>query len=89
MRVNSAYVIRDVFGKMILIPYKKTQIGNHPIYLNDTGRVIIEMLEGSATETELCHKVAQAYNLKPDSDEYGQIEAFVANLVSMDVVVQN
>lgn len=88
MRINSVYVIRDVFGKMILIPYKKTKIGNHPIYLNDTGRVIVEMLEESASEKELCHKVAQAYNLKPEFEEYGQIETFVANLVSMDVVVQ-
>lgn len=87
MRVNSAYVIRDVFGKMILIPYKKTKIGNHPIYLNDTGRVIVEMLEESASEKELCHKVAQAYNLNPGSEEYRRIEAFIANLISMDVVV--
>ena len=87
MRVNSAYVVRDVFGKMILIPYKKTKIGNHPIYLNDTGRLIVQMLEEAASEKELCLRVAQAYNLQPESDEYGQIEDFVANLVNMDVVV--
>lgn len=73
---------------MILIPYKKTKIGNHPIYLNETGRVIVEMLEKSASEVELCQKVTQAYNLKTDSEEFGQIEEFVANLVSMDVVVR-
>lgn len=89
MRVNPAYVIRDVFGEMILIPYKKTKIGNHPIYLNDTGRVIVQMLEGTTSEMELCLRVAQAYNLQPESDEYGQIEEFVANLVRMDVVVQD
>ncbi len=89
MRVNSAYVVRDVFGKTILIPYKKTEIGNHPIYLNDTGRVVIQMLEGTTSETELCLRVAQAYNLQPESDEYGQIEDFVANLVRMNVVVRD
>ena len=89
MRVNSAYVLRDVFGKTILIPYKKTEIGNHPIYLNDTGRVVIQMLEGATSETELCLKIAQEYNLQPESDEYGQIEDFVANLVSMNVVVRD
>ena len=89
MRINSAYIIRDVFGKMILIPYKKTKMGNHPIYLNETGRVIVQMLEESVSEEELCQKVAQVYNLKSNSEEYGQIEAFVANLVSMDIVVQS
>lgn len=89
MRVNSAYVIRDVFGKMILIPYKQTKIGNHPIYLNNTGRVIVGMLDESASETELCNKVAQVYNINPASEEYGQIREFVANLISMNVVVQD
>ena len=89
MRVNSAYVVRDVFEKTILIPYKKTEIGNHPIYLNDTGRVVIQMLEGATSESELCLRVAQAYNLQPESDEYGKIEDFVASLVRMNVVVQD
>jgi hypothetical protein len=89
VRINSAYIVRDVFGKMILIPYKKTKIGNHPIYLNDTGRLIVQMLEESVSEKELCLRVAQTYNLQSESDEYGQIENFVANLVNMDVVVQD
>ncbi len=89
MKVNSAYIIRNVFGKMILIPYKKTKIGNHPIYLNETGHVIVQMLEESASEAELCQKVAQVYDLKFDSEEYGQIKAFVANLISMDVIIPN
>ena len=88
MRVNSAYVVRDVFGKMILIPFKKTKIGNHPIYLNDTGRAIIEMLKNSASENELCLKVAKEYNIKPESNEYRQIAEFVSNLLSMGVVVK-
>lgn len=88
MKINSAYVIRDVFGKMILIPYKKTKIGNHPIYLNDTGRVIVELARESDSEKELCYKVALAYNISMESEEYGQVEEFVANLVEMDVIVQ-
>lgn len=87
MKVNSAYIVRDVFGKMILIPYRKTKLGNHPIYLNETGRIIVDALEDCDSETELCHRVAQAYNLNTDSEEYGQIEEFVNNLVSMGVVV--
>ena len=89
MKVNSAYIVRDVFGKMILVPYKKTKIGNHPSYLNDTGRVIIQMLEESASEAALCKKVAQAYDIKSTSEEYKQIEEFITSLTSMGVVVQN
>ena len=89
MKVNSAYIVGDVFGKMILVPYKKTKIGNHRIYLNDTGRVIIQMLEESASEAALCKKVAQAYDIKSTSEEYKQIEEFITSLTSMGVVVQN
>ena len=88
MKINQAYVIRDVFGKMILMPYLSTKVGNKPIYINDTGRNVIMMLNQSHNIEELCKNVADLYSIKEGSKEYGMIQDFVQNLMELEIIVE-
>ncbi|MDO4831256.1 MAG: hypothetical protein Q4A46_07250 [Clostridia bacterium] len=86
MKLNSAYVVRDVFGKMILIPFLNTKLGNKPIYINETGKNIILMLSQACDENELCKKVAALYAASEGSNEYKLIQDFVHSLVELEIV---
>lgn len=88
MKINRAYIIRDIFGKMILMPYLNTKVGNKPVYINDTGRNVILMLNQSHNIKELCKNVADLYSIKENSKEYGMIQDFVQNLMELEIIVE-
>ena len=88
MKINQAYIVRDVFGKMILIPFLNTKLGNKPIYVNDTGRSVIQMLDRSDDAKELCDNVAQHYSIDDSTNEYKLIQDFIQNLIELEIIEQ-
>ncbi len=88
MYTNRAFVLRDIYGKSILMPIRANTASNDPILFND---VAVSIWKEAATETTaagILQKICATYGLKLDSPEAASIEHFIAQLINMGLLVE-
>lgn len=88
MRRTTDFVLRKIYGKNILMPIRKNEIGDAPIVLNEVAGVIWDLLVNDITKQQLVSKVCNMYKLKEGSDEQKTIEAFVGQLIDLKLIIK-
>lgn len=89
MKQNDAFVMRDLYGRHILMPVRKNDASDDPIALNDVGADIWRAAENKANANEVVSSVAAEYGLAADSPEEMAVTAFVNQLLEMGVLVDD
>lgn len=87
MKKNSNLVLREIYGKNILMPVKYNEASNDPIFLNETAALIWKLADNVQNITDLVSAVCSVYGLKVDSAEAVAIEGFVNQLIESKLII--
>lgn len=88
MKRTTDFILRKVYGKNILMPIRKNQIGDAPIVLNEAAGVIWDLLVNDITKEQLVSKVCNMYNLRDESEEQKTVIAFIEQLIDLKLIIR-
>lgn len=86
MKKNSNFVLREIYGKNILMPIRYNEISNEPIYFNEIAAVIWKLADECRDVNELETVICREYCLEEDSAEAMAIGSFVGQLIESKLV---
>lgn len=89
MRQSDAFVMRDLYGRHILMPVRANSASNDPIALNDVAADIWRAAEAQGDLAGVVAKVAEEYGLADGSPESAAVVAFARQLVEMGVLMED
>ena len=84
MRQNPDLILREIYGKNILMPVRYNEASNDPIYFNDVAALIWKLSDGAK---ELLSFICGAYGLKNDSAEAAAVEGFIDQLIESKLIM--
>lgn len=80
MQTNKAFVLRDICGKYILVPFRANEASEDPILLNEIAATIWECASKCRSRNDLLDKIARMYGIEQDSAEMLAVDSFVAQM---------
>lgn len=83
MRKNPNFVLREIYGKNILMPVRYNEASNDPVCFNEVAATIWKTVNNLKNEDELLSSVCQIYNLKKDSAEAAAVNSFIKELINI------
>lgn len=87
MRKNPDFILREIYGKNILMPIRYNKASNDPIYFNKVAALIWKLSDGAKDAAELLGFVCNAYDLKTDSAEEAAVEGFINQLIESKLIM--
>lgn len=87
MRQNPDLILREIYGKNILMPIRYNEASNDPIYFNEVAALIWKLSDGAKDSTELLSFVCDVYDLKTDSAEAASVEGFIDQLIESKLIM--
>lgn len=89
MKVNSSFVLRNIYEKHILMPICANNASNDPILLNNIAANIWEMASFHQDRAELLARIAQEYGLTQDSVELTVVDNFISQMVDIGLLSEH
>lgn len=86
MKRNSNFVLRNIYGKKVLVPVRVNEVGDDPILMNDVAAEIWSEADNADNVSELTNNILKKYNVPNDSVEKQAIEDFVQNLIAIKLI---
>ena len=86
MRKNSSFILRDIYGKKVLIPIKANEVGDEPILMNDVGADIWNEADYADSLVSLVDSITKKYNLHDGSVEQQAVKEFIFNLIDLKLI---
>lgn len=86
MKRNSNFVLRNIYGKKVLVPIRVNEVGDDPILMNDVAAEIWSEADNADNVSELTNNILKKYNVPNDSVEKQAIEDFVQNLIAIKLI---
>ena len=80
MKQNPDLILREIYGKSILMPIRYNEASNDPIYFNEVAALIWKLSDGAKDPEDLSDAVCESYNLGTDSAEAAAVEGFINQL---------
>ena len=81
MKTNTDLVLREIYGKAILMPIRTNMASNEPIYLNEVAVCIWKLAEKAENPKMLLRHVCEKYKLQEDSAEAMAVQNFILELI--------
>ena len=88
MKRNKDFILREIYGKAILMPIRKNNASNNPIYLNDMAVAIWKMAENTNNVAELIVKICKLYNLQSGSVEETAVKNYILQLIDYKLLFE-
>lgn len=89
MKVNSSFVLRNIYEKYILMPICANSASNDPILLNNVAASIWEMASYHQERAGLLAGIAQEYELTQDSVELNAVDNFISQMVDIGLLSED
>ena len=86
MKTNPDLILREVYGKSILMPIRCNEASNDPIYLNDVAALIWKTAPVSDNLHELTKSICEIYELSTESAEAYSVENFIIQLLENKLI---
>jgi len=86
MRNNKSFILRDIYGKKVLIPTKANEVGDEPILMNDVGADIWNEADCADSLVSLVDSITKKYNLYDGSVEQQAVKEFICNLIDLKLI---
>ena len=81
MKIKKGFVVREIAGQSIVIALgDATKIFNGMIKLNETGRIIWDMLSKGNDQEEIVEKILEEYDIDRSTVE-ADVSRFIATLM--------
>lgn len=87
MKQNPNLILREIYGKNILMPIRNNEASNDPIYFNEVAALIWKLSDGAKDPNDLLVSVCQSYNLDTDSAEAAAVEGFINQLIESKLII--
>lgn len=87
MRINEAFVLRNIYGKNILMPVCANSVGRDPILLNDAAADIWLAATKHNRKEEILRETARLYGLSEASVEMAAVGNFLARMLDMGLLL--
>ena len=88
MLANRAFVLREIYGKYILMPVWNNDASNNPILLNEVGSFIWKTAEKPVDYESILESVAEEYGLREGSPEMISVGQFVSQMLDMKLLLR-
>ncbi len=88
MRTNPNLILREIYGKAILIPIRTNEASNDPIYMNEVAVSIWKAAEEVENSEELLKYLCEKYELKENSAEAMAVESFISELLETKLLLR-
>ena len=86
MKINPDFVLRTVAGKHIVVPIGEAGVSfNGVITLNDSGKMLFEMLVKGAEPKDLVNRLMEVYDVSQEQANE-DVKAFIETLASRHVL---
>lgn len=79
MKLKDGFILREIAGRIVVVPVGDILNLNLMISLNGTGRFLWERLEKGATAGELKNALLEAYNVSEERAQ-ADVDAFIEKL---------
>lgn len=86
MKINDSFVVREIYGKTLLIPVKANDISKVPICANEEAKEIISSLLKFNNLDEVLNDLSKKYDLSSEN-VYNDIENFIQVLLNCGLIV--
>lgn len=86
MKTNPDLILREIYGKAILMPIRYNEAINNPVYLNDVAALIWKMAPTSKNLYDLQKSICDIYGLYSDSAEAYSVEKFIIQLMENKLI---
>ena len=87
MKINEAFILRNIYGKNILMPVHANGVSNDPILLNEVAAFIWNAALNNQEKGMILENVAQEYNLKEKSSELIAVGQFIDQMITMGLFI--
>lgn len=87
MKTNDAFILRNIYGKYILMPILSNKISNDPILLNEVAASIWKSVSVCSEKEKIIENIMCSYGLKKDSPEVIAVEQFVEQMIKMGLLM--
>lgn len=88
MKIKNGFVVRDLAGQSIVVALgEASKIFNGMIKLNDTGRLIWDMLAEGKSKEEIVDKFTSEYDVERATADR-DVSAFIETLQGADILEQ-
>lgn len=87
MKTNNAFILRNIYGKYILMPILSNKTNNDPILLNEVAASIWNAASVFDEREKILESIIHTYNLKEDSSEVIAVEQFIEQMIKMGLLV--
>lgn len=86
MKIKDGFVVRDLAGQSIVVALgEASKTFNGMIKLNDTGRLIWDMLSVGKTKEEIVDRFTAEYDVAREIAD-GDVTAFIETLQGADII---
>lgn len=86
MDIKKEFIVREIAGEYILVPYGQTTLGfNGIITMNELGRFIWENYENAKDEDELLQKILDEYEVEKDIAK-ADLDEFLQTLKEAEII---
>ena len=87
MKTNPDLILREIYGKSILMPIRYNEASNNPVYLNDAAALIWKTAPTAKNLSELKKSICDIYGLSVDSAEACSVEKFIMQLMEKKLII--
>lgn len=88
MKINESFVLRKIYGRVLLVPICTNEASNDPILLNNVAADIWDSATCEITHNDLLEIVADMYDLPQGSVERAAISNFIDSMMKMGLLVE-
>ena len=81
MEINSSFVLRNLYGKDLLIPVRRNQITRDPVLLNSTAKMVFELCRDASTVEELARLVIKRHGVEETEEIMVQLTAYIHSML--------
>ena len=87
MRRNPDFVLREIYGKNILMPIRYNEASNDPIYFIEVASSIWKLSENAESLKDILRSVSQIYQLQEGAEEIVAIKDFLNQLIENKLII--
>lgn len=83
---NESFVLRNIYGKHILMPVKANKASEDPILFNEVAKDIWENAENELGVEPFVKSICELYSLSDGSPEALAVAGFISQLIEMGLI---
>ena len=87
LKINDAFVLRNIYGKYILMPVRTNSASNDPILLNEVAVSIWNAVDMYQQKDQIVSNLQKQYDLETGSPEIASIERFIDQMYDVGLLI--